>query len=169
MDCRIGAVSTDARRSRRPRRLRAHEDAGRSCTRRQPRLALRRLRVTEARALWRGPPGRAENWRPPLRVLSRSALTTPRPTARKARRRAGRSFARPRVCGAPRDAARSYRRGSAATGGREAELTLRSVSVCGCDSAAVTQAAWVLGLLTALLTITRKSDYLRAVWDGDGL
>jgi hypothetical protein len=33
----------------------------------------------------------------------------------------------------------------------------------------VAQGGWVLGLFTTLLTITRKSDYLRAVWDGDRL
>ena len=70
---------------------------------------------------------------------------------------------------AAQDDDRSDRRGATGSAGVEAELTLRSVSVCACDFAAVAQAAWVLGLLTALLTITRKSDYLRAVWDGDGL
>jgi hypothetical protein len=33
----------------------------------------------------------------------------------------------------------------------------------------VAQGGWLLGLFTALLTITPKSDYLRAVWDGDRL
>ena len=33
--------------------------------------------------------------------------------------------------------------------------------------APVAQGGWLLGLFTALLTITPKSDYLRAVWDGD--
>ena len=76
-------------------------------------------------------------------------------------------FLRPN--GRRQDDARSDRRGAADGARVEAEVTRRSVSVCGCDSAPVAQAAWVLGLLTALLTITRKSDCLRAVWDGDRL
>jgi hypothetical protein len=74
-----------------------------------------------------------------------------------------------RTIGRHQDDARSDRRGAADSAGVEVELTLRSVSVCGCDSAPVAQAAWVLGLFTALLTITRKSDCLRAVGDGDRL
>jgi hypothetical protein len=110
----------------------------------------------------RGPPGAAQGGPPPSAFL-RQGATDARPPARAC------VGAKRRTIGRHQDDARSDRRGAADSAGVEVELTLRSVSVCGCDSAPVAQAAWVLGLFTALPTITRKSDCLRAVWDGDRL
>ena len=61
--------------------------------------------------------------------FSGEAQIEPAPAADALRRAPVEDLIRPRVRGAPRDGARSYRRGSAATGEREAEVALWSVSV----------------------------------------
>jgi hypothetical protein len=70
---------------------------------------------------------------------------------------------------ARQDDGRSDRRGAADGGSESRSDAPVGQAFVDAIPPPVAQGGWLLGLFTALLTITRKSDCLRAVWDGDRL
>ena len=74
-----------------------------------------------------------------------------------------------RTVGRRQDDDRSDRRGATGSAGVEAEFDAPVDERLCMRFRRCSASRMGFGLLTALLTITRKSDYLRAVWDGDRL
>ena len=94
-------------------------------------------------------------------------MTAPAPCRQRVRyERAGRSFYSATAAGG---AKMTHRRGAADGGSESRSDAPVGQAFVDAIPPPVAQGEWLLGLFTALLTITPKSDYLRAVWDGDRL
>ena len=91
-------------------------------------------------------------------------MTAPAPCRQRVRyERAGRSFYSATAAGG---AEMTHRRGAADGGSESRSDAPVGQAFVDAIPPPVAQGEWLLGLFT---TITPKSDYLRAVWDGDRL
>ena len=132
------------------------------------RVGLGRLAAVLRPRRWtRGRRGGSRSRTAAQRVSQAGAMTAPAPCRQRVRyERAGRSFHSATAAGG---AKMTHRRGAADGGSESRSDAPVGQAFVDAIPPPVAQGEWLLGLFTALLTITPKSDYLRAVWDDDRL